>query len=59
MAVREVANQIQAGEIDCGLATGIEHMSSHPKRDFNFCPEIMESNQEAADCKLVSSRIFS
>ena len=33
MAVRSVANQIQAGEIDCGLAVGCESMSNHAKEE--------------------------
>lgn len=50
MAIRSVANQIQAGEIECGLALGIESMSNHPKRVFQFSEEISAANQDAADC---------
>ncbi|CAO1622159.1 unnamed protein product [Sympodiomycopsis kandeliae] len=50
MAIRAVANQIQAGEIECGLALGIESMSNHPKRVFQFSEEISSANQDAADC---------
>ncbi|KAE8220058.1 hypothetical protein CF319_g6359 [Tilletia indica] len=50
MAVRSVANQIQAGEISCGLAIGAESMTFHPKRDWNFSPEVGGASQEAADC---------
>lgn len=50
MAVRSVANQIQSGEIDCGLAVGCESMSTHPNRDWKFSDEIMQGGQMAADC---------
>lgn len=50
MAVRSVANQIQAGEIECGLALGVESMTNHPKRVFAFSEEISKANQDAADC---------
>ncbi|CAD6892470.1 unnamed protein product [Tilletia controversa] len=50
MAVRSVANQIQAGEISCGLAIGAESMTFHPKREWNFSPEVTGASQEAADC---------
>jgi len=50
MAVRAIANQIQAGEINVGLAIGAESMTTHPKRDWNFSPEVTGLNQEAADC---------
>ncbi|KAE8228684.1 hypothetical protein CF326_g6376 [Tilletia indica] len=50
MAVRSVANQIQAGEISCGLAIGAESMTFHPKRDWSFSPEVGGASQEAADC---------
>ncbi|KAK0548161.1 hypothetical protein OC845_003711 [Tilletia horrida] len=50
MAVRAIANQIQAGEIACGLAIGAESMTFHPKRDWKFSEEVIGTNQEAADC---------
>ncbi|KAK0562861.1 hypothetical protein OC844_002490 [Tilletia horrida] len=50
MAVRTIANQIQAGEISCGLAIGAESMTFHPKREWNFSPEVNNASQEAADC---------
>lgn len=50
MAARSVANQIQAGEIECGLALGIESMSNHPKRVFAFSDEINAANEDARDC---------
>ncbi len=50
MAIRSVANQIQSGEIECGLAVGAEFMTHHPKRDWAFDSDITSANQEAADC---------
>lgn len=52
MAIRSVANQIQAGEIDCGLAVGIESMSNHPPETWDFSPEVKGAHQEADDCKM-------
>lgn len=52
MAIRSVANQIQAGEIECGLAAGVESMSTHPKREIKVNEEISSANQDAADCSM-------
>lgn len=52
MAVRSVANQIQGGEIDCGLAVGIESMSTHAPDNPSFSAEVTGASQEAADCKM-------
>jgi acetyl-CoA acyltransferase 1 len=49
-SLRTIANQIQVGEIECGMALGVESMTNHPKRDFNFSEVIRNSHQEAADC---------
>lgn len=53
MAIRSIANQIQTGEISCGLAMGIEAMSKHPKRQMGLSDEFEQdsaANQEAKDC---------
>jgi acetyl-CoA acyltransferase 1 len=52
MAIRSIANQIQAGEIECGLAVGIESMSNHPPETWDFSAEVKGANQEADDCKM-------
>lgn len=51
MAIRTVANQIQTGEIDCGLAVGVESMSQGPSPKLNIAPEVESASQEASDCK--------
>ncbi|KDN41055.1 thiolase [Tilletiaria anomala UBC 951] len=50
MAIRTVANQIQAGEINCGLAVGAEAMTSHSKHEWAFDEDVTSINQEATDC---------
>jgi acetyl-CoA acyltransferase 1 len=52
MAIRSVANQIQVGEIDCGLAVGIESMSNHSPEKWDFSTEVKGAHQEADDCKM-------
>lgn len=52
MAVRSVANQIQCGEIDCGIAIGVESMSNHSADKHNFSDEVKGANQEADDCRM-------
>lgn len=49
---KQIANEIKAGEIDIGLASGVEHMSAH--YGAGVLPERMSdtilSNPESADC---------
>ena len=52
MAIRSVANQIQAGEIECGLAVGVESMSNHSPETWDFSPEVKGAHAEADDCKM-------
>lgn len=52
MAIRSVANQIQTGEMDCGLAVGVESMSNHSPETWDFSPEVKGAHQEADDCKM-------
>lgn len=52
MAIRTVANQIQSGEISCGLAAGVEHMSSHAKSAPHIHDDLAKASQEAKDCEL-------
>ncbi|GJJ09854.1 hypothetical protein Clacol_004078 [Clathrus columnatus] len=50
MAVTAVANQIRAGQIDIGLAVGVESMSANPdKGSPPLCDEIM-AHETAKDC---------
>jgi len=49
-AVQDIANQIQLGHINCGLAIGAESMTFGSDRVTRpFDPEVMQ-NQEARDC---------
>ncbi|KZF23372.1 putative 3-ketoacyl-CoA ketothiolase [Xylona heveae TC161] len=48
-AVQDIANQISAGNIECGLAMGAEIMSASGERLSSFDAEVMEK-PEAADC---------
>lgn len=49
-AVQDIANQIQLGAIDVGVAVGAEMMSSSGDRPMGpFSEEVMK-NQESADC---------
>ncbi|KAL1997403.1 hypothetical protein VTN49DRAFT_843 [Thermomyces lanuginosus] len=48
-AIQDIANQIQLGAIDIGIALGAESMSTTEGTPQPFHPEIMR-NQEAADC---------
>lgn len=52
MAIRSVANQIQAGEIDCGLAMGCESMTFVDAAPTGFSPEVEDAIQSAKDCKM-------
>lgn len=50
MAVTAVANQIRTGQIDIGLAVGVESMSANPDNGSPpLCDEIM-AHQVAKDC---------
>lgn len=52
MAIRTIANQIQSGEIECGLAVGAESMTHGPRTGPQYSDEIKAASQEAADCEL-------
>jgi len=52
MAIRTVANQIQNGEMDCGLAVGVESMSNHAPETWDFSPEVKGAHPEANDCAM-------
>jgi len=50
-AVQDIAAQIQTGAIEIGVAVGAEHMSTGGDRlERPFVPEIVNANQNAADC---------
>ncbi|KAJ9619285.1 hypothetical protein H2203_008614 [Taxawa tesnikishii (nom. ined.)] len=50
-AVQDIANQIQTGSIEIGLAIGAEDMTSGGDRLTRpFVDEIVNANQDAADC---------
>ncbi|EPQ30226.1 uncharacterized protein PFL1_02342 [Pseudozyma flocculosa PF-1] len=52
MAIRAIANGIQAGEIECGLAVGAESMTNHPGRPCRVSDELAQASQEAKDCEM-------
>ncbi|PWN96222.1 thiolase, partial [Tilletiopsis washingtonensis] len=52
MAIRAIANGIQAGEINCGLAVGAEAMSQHDREQLSFSPELTNASVEAGDCRM-------
>jgi acetyl-CoA acyltransferase 1 len=49
MAVTAISNQIRAGQIDIGLAVGMESMTQHPDRGAQYSQEIMQ-HPVAKDC---------
>jgi acetyl-CoA acyltransferase 1 len=53
-AIAQIANSIRSGEIDIGLAAGVEHMTAH--YGAGVLPERMSdavlSNPESADCMI-------
>lgn len=50
-AVQDIANQIITGSIEVGVAVGAESMSAGGDRlERPFVPEIVNANQNAADC---------
>ncbi|TRM66385.1 Thiolase, N-terminal domain-containing protein [Schizophyllum amplum] len=50
MSVTAIANQIRAGQIDIGLAIGVESMSDNPDKGGPPQSELLSRNAEAADC---------
>lgn len=50
MSVTAIANQIRAGQIDIGLAIGVESMSDNPDKGGPPQSELLARNAEAADC---------
>ncbi|KAG9015948.1 hypothetical protein FRB90_004090 [Tulasnella sp. 427] len=51
MAVTTVANQIKAGQIDVGLAVGVESMSANPDMGSPPLSEEIMAHSTAKDCK--------
>lgn len=51
MAVTTISNQIRAGQIEVGLAVGMESMTQHPDRGATYSEEIM-SHPVAKDCAM-------
>ncbi|KAG8917870.1 hypothetical protein FRC00_013119, partial [Tulasnella sp. 408] len=51
MAVTTVANQIKAGQIDVGLAVGVESMSANPDMGAPPLSEEISAHSTAKDCK--------
>lgn len=49
-AVQDIANQISMGSIECGLAIGAESMSEGGGSDLKPFPDVINRNQDAADC---------
>ncbi|KAL1707365.1 Thiolase, N-terminal domain-containing protein [Schizophyllum commune] len=50
MSVTAIANQIRAGQIDIGLAVGVESMTDNPDKGGPPQSELISQNTEAADC---------
>lgn len=51
MAVTTIANQIRSGQIDIGLAIGVESMSENPDKGGPAQSELISVNSAANDCK--------
>jgi len=51
MAVTTIANQVRSGQIDIGLAVGVESMSENPDRGGPSFSELISSNHASEDCR--------
>ncbi|KAF8973561.1 3-ketoacyl-CoA thiolase [Flammula alnicola] len=51
MAVTTVANQVRSGQIDIGLAIGVESMSENPDRGGPVLSELVSANSASKDCQ--------
>ncbi|KAG5653354.1 hypothetical protein H0H81_000976 [Sphagnurus paluster] len=51
MAVTTIANQIRSGQIEIGLAIGVESMSENPDKGGPSQSELISVNSAASDCK--------
>ncbi|KAF8642007.1 hypothetical protein AX16_009729 [Volvariella volvacea WC 439] len=51
MAVTTIANQIRSGQIEVGLAVGVESMSENPDNGGPTQSELISVNPAACDCK--------
>jgi len=51
MAVTTVANQVRSGQIQIGLAIGVESMSENPDQGGPEFSELISSNAASRDCK--------
>lgn len=51
MAVTTVANQVRSGQIDIGLAIGVESMSDNPDKGGPEFSELISCNPASNDCK--------
>ncbi|KAJ3515045.1 hypothetical protein NLJ89_g2005 [Agrocybe chaxingu] len=51
MAVTTVANQVRSGQIEIGLAIGIENMSENPDKGGPTFSELISCNAAARDCQ--------
>ncbi|KAG9120691.1 hypothetical protein FRC07_003716, partial [Ceratobasidium sp. 392] len=50
MALRSVSDSISKGDIDIGLAVGVESMTHNPRPTPKFNSEEIKANQAAIDC---------
>ncbi|KAJ3556443.1 hypothetical protein NM688_g2031 [Phlebia brevispora] len=50
MAVTDIANKIRAGQIDIGLAVGVESMTDHPDDGWKPQSELLAGHDIAKDC---------
>lgn len=58
MAVTAVANQINAGQIDIGLAVGVESMTANPDKGSPRLSEEIMTHNIAKDCVQVCSDLL-
>lgn len=54
MAINDIANKIKTGQIECGLAAGVESMSQNygPQAVPKISPLVQTASKEAKDCLL-------
>ncbi|KAF7799336.1 hypothetical protein EIP86_010568 [Pleurotus ostreatoroseus] len=52
MAITDIANKIRAGQIEVGLAVGVESMSQHPDAGWKPHSELLAQHNLAQDCAM-------
>ncbi|KZT02416.1 thiolase [Laetiporus sulphureus 93-53] len=56
MAVTDISNKIRAGQIEIGLAVGVESMSNNPDNGAPPLSESIKAHQVACDCSMPMGR---